>query len=446
MDQSAYLRSFVVGVDAKTPLLNGDYVPAINFDNAATTPPFIAVMTQITNFTPWYSSIHRGKGYKSILSSDLYEEGRNVLAQFVKADKQRDYIIYTKNTTESINMLAYLMLQRDSEQVILSTEMEHLANDLPWRDKFKVEYAAVDAEGKLSLADLENKLVKHQGKIRLVAVAGASNVTGYINPIHDIAKLAHKHGAKILVDAAQLIPHAAIDMKPHDSPDHIDFLAFSGHKMYAPFGIGVLIGPQEFFDHTEPVYRGGGAVRLVSPDFVQWSEAPAREEAGTPNLMGVVALIAAVKTMQSIGVNVIHEYETYLHDYAWAGLRRLSDVHIYAQQGQNEKRVSLIPFNMEGVHHNVLTEILSREGAIAVRSGLFCAHPYAQKLLHLSPEELEYYRHNEHVPLPGMVRVSFGLYNNTQEIDELLAMLRRISKNKRDFNSRYKNAILCAHP
>lgn len=446
MKRSTYLRSLVVGADTKVSLLNGNYVTAINFDNAATTPPFTAVMTRITNFAPWCSSIHRGKGYKSVLSSDLYEEGRSVVGQFVKADKNRDHIIYTKNTTESINILAYLMHQRDREQVILSTEMEHLANDLPWRDKFKVEYAAVDAGGKLSLAELESILQKHQGKIKLVAVTGASNITGYINPIHDIAKLAHKYAAKILVDGAQLIPHAAVDMKTHDSPEHIDYLVFSGHKMYAPFGTGVLIGPKELFENTEPVYKGGGAVKLVARNFVEWSEAPARDEAGTPNLMGVVALIAAIKTIQSVGINVIRGYEQYLHDYARAGLQRFSDVKIYAQYGKNEASVSLLPFNLEGVHHNILTEILSREAGIAARSGLFCAHPYAQKLLQLSAEELEYYRHTTNVPLPGMVRVSFGLYNNTREIDLLCDLLNRVAKNKRYYNHKYEHAAFCARP
>jgi len=449
MELSAYLRTLVAGAEVKVPLDSGDYVPAINFDNAATTPPFNAVMARIANFAAWYSSIHRGKGYKSVLASDLYEEGRNVLAQFVNADKQRDHIIYTKNTTESINMLAYLLQQQDREQMILATEMEHLANDLPWREKFRVEYAAVDSDGRLSLADLENRLIKFRGKIKLVTVTGASNVVGYVNPVHDIARTAHKYGAKILVDAAQLVPHAAIDMKPCGSPEHLDYLVFSGHKMYAPFGMGVLVGPRELFDNTEPVYRGGGAVRLAGRDFIQWSEGPARDEAGTPNLMGVVAMITAIKTMQSIGLKVIHNYERYLLEYLWAGLESISHLRLYAQpvrQGQKEERVSLISFNMEDVHHNVLAEILSREAGIAVRSGMFCAHPYVQKLLQLSPEQLEYYRTTPNVPLPGMVRVSLGLYNNVQEIDALLDMLHKIVNNRPFFKHKYQHAALSAHP
>lgn len=446
MELSDYLRTLVAGSEVKVPVAGGDYVSAIDFDNAATTPPFHAVVARIANFSGWYSSIHRGKGYKSVLASDLYEEGRSVLAQFIKADKQRDHIIYTKNTTESINMLALLLYQENREQMILSTEMEHLANDLPWRDKFTVEYAAVDADGRLSLTDLENRLAKFQGKIKLVTVTGASNVTGYINPIYEIAALTHKYGAKIFVDAAQLIPHAAIDMKPHDSPEHLDYLAFSGHKMYAPFGIGALIGPRELFDNTEPVYKGGGAIRLASCDFVQWSEAPARDEAGTPNLMGVVALIAAIKTMQSIGIEVIHKYEKYLREYAQDRLKNIPHLHMYAQPNQKVERVSLMPFNIEEVHHNVLAEILSREAGIAVRSGMFCAHPYVQRLLRLNPELLEYYRTTPNVPLPGMVRVSFGLYNNAREVDALADTLQKVATNRQYFNRKYYNAALCAHP
>lgn len=446
MDRNEYFRGMVVGADARVPLIKGDYATSINFDNAATTPPLRAVMTDITNFAPWYSSIHRGKGFKSVLSSDLYEKGREVLAGFVNADPKNDHVIYTKNTTESINILAHLMLQHDKEQAVLSTGMEHLANDLPWRGKFKVEYAAVDSSGRLSMDDLENKLVKLHGQIKLVAVTGASNVTGYVNPIHAIAKLAHQHGAKILVDGAQLTPHKSIDMKPHNSPEHIDFLVFSGHKMYAPFGIGVLIGPKEFFANKEPVYKGGGTVRLVCRDFVQWHEAPAKEEAGTPNVIGVAALISAMTALRAIGIEKIHAYETYLCNYAWTGLRNVPGIRIYAHHTPHGERVSLVPFNLEGVHHNILTEILSREAGIAVRSGMFCAHPYVQGLLGLTPEELAYYRDTDNVPLPGMVRISFGMYNNVKEVDVLIDMLNRIAKNKQYYNGKYKNAILSAHP
>ena len=267
-------RDLVVGVNTKVPLINGQCVTGINFDNGATTPPLYSVMEEIKNFTPWYSSIHRGAGYKSLLSSDVYEKGRETIKAFVNADKTRDIIIYTKNTTEAINLLSYTIAQHADKQIILSTDMEHLANDLPWRDKFQIDYVCIDQSGMLSINDLEMRLSNHKGTVTLVTVTGASNVTGYKNPIYKIAHLAHKHGAKILVDGAQLAPHCPIDMKPYDSPEHIDYLVFSAHKMYAPFGVGVLIGPKETFVGQEPFGKGGGAVQLVSHQFINWDIPP----------------------------------------------------------------------------------------------------------------------------------------------------------------------------
>lgn len=435
------LRNLVVGAEIKVPLINGESTTAINFDNAATTPPFRAVMRKIMNYAPWYSSIHRGAGYKSILSSNIYEDGREVIKNFVNADKTRDIVIYTKNTTESINMLSYILFQEDQKQIILATDMEHLANDLPWRDKFRVDYVATDTCGKLCIDDLENKLLKYKGNVKLVTVTGASNVTGYINPIYIIAKLAHQYGAKILVDAAQMAPHVPIDMKPFESSEHIDYLVFSAHKMYAPFGIGVLIGPKETFENAEPVYQGGGDVKLVTQQFIEWDSPPAKDEAGTPNIMGVVALVAAIKTLNSMGMKDIRKYEFELINYVVEGLNNIPDITIYCCSEKNDERVSLISFNMEGIHHEVLAEILSREAGIAVRSGLFCAHPYVQKLLNLSKKDLEYYHHNHNALFPGMVRVSLGLYNNCDEVDIFIKFLNRIARKKNYYNNKYENIL-----
>lgn len=436
-----YLRNTVVGANREIPLHNGEYVTGINFDNAATTPPFCAVMQEINRFAPWYSSIHRGKGYKSVLSSDLYEEGRKVIAGFVNADLSKDVIIYTKNTTESINILSYILFHEDEKQIILATDMEHLANDLPWRDKFTVDYVGLDAAGKLSLADMEKKLRRYEGRVKLVTVTGASNVSGLINPIDTIARMAHRYGAKLLLDGAQLVPHCPVDMKPHHSPEHIDYLAFSAHKMYAPFGVGVLIGPQATFTRATPVYQGGGDVKLVSRQFVEWDDPPARHEAGTPNVMGVVALTAAIQTLQNIGMETIRQYERALISYALSGLRQIPRIIFYGCGGMEEERVSLLSFNIEGIHHKAIAKILSGEGGIAVRSGLFCAHPYAQKLLKLTAAEVEYCHQHLDTLLPGMVRMSLGLYNNCREVDCFLELLERIARNPDHYRKKYRNLI-----
>ena len=236
------------------------------------TPPFKTVMDDVMNFSSWYSSIHRGTGYKSKLSSQVYEDGRKAVEKFIGADSELDTIIFTKNTTESINLLAHVLAEFHKDEIIISTSMEHLANDLPWRKRFKVEYVKIDEKGNLLLEDLENKLIKNRGKVRLVTVAGASNVTGLINPIHEIARIAHRYNAEICVDGAQLVPHLPVNMEEHQSDEHIDYLAFSAHKMYAPFGVGVLVGKKKTFEPGNPMIYGGGAVRLVSHDFIEWEK------------------------------------------------------------------------------------------------------------------------------------------------------------------------------
>jgi selenocysteine lyase/cysteine desulfurase len=298
-------RKLIVGLDVLIPLCNGRRVPAVNFDNAATTPPFKSVMKEIYDFAPWYSSIHRGTGYKSCLSSMVYENSRFDILDFVKGNERYDTVIYVKNSTEAINKVSYRLCGDNKKCVVLSTSMEHHSNDLPWRGKYKVDYIGIDKNGRLDLMDLRAKLEKYGDSVKLVTVSGASNVTGYVNPIYDIARIAHSYNARLLVDGAQLVPHIKVDMKPHDSPEHIDFLVFSAHKMYAPFGIGVLVGPIKEFEKGNPDYSGGGTVDVVTPDIVTWDDPPAKEEAGTPNLMGVVALKAAIKNIESIGMDNI---------------------------------------------------------------------------------------------------------------------------------------------
>lgn len=437
MSPSPY-RKLVVGVDTEVPLQNGRRVPYVNFDNAATTPPLKSVMREINNFSPWYSSIHRGEGYKSQVSSRFYEESRNVILNFVKADINECTAIYVKNTTEGINKLAYRLCDNEKCCTVLSTDMEHHSNDLPWRGKYNIDYIALDSFGRLSIADLEQKLEKYNGCVKLITVSGASNVTGFINPIHDIAKLAHKYNAKILVDGAQLVPHIPVDMKAIDSPEHIDFLVFSAHKMYAPFGIGVLIGSKAAFRYGEPDYKGGGTVELVTHENVNWTDPPEKEEAGTPNLMGVVALVASINTLSSIGMENLEAYEKKLTSYALSRLKALEDVELYGSKDDCMSRVGIIPFNVKGIHHSILSKMFSTEAGIGVRAGCFCAHPYIQRLLKISPEDIQKLSIDRESPRPGMVRISFGIYNDFEEIDYFISALKFIIKNKAYLNKKYE--------
>lgn len=419
-------RHLIVGADTQIPLCNGQLTTAINFDNAASTPPFVSVMKEIINFSSMYSSIHRGTGYKSQFSSRLFEDARSTVLEFINADPLQDTVIFVKNTTEAINKLAYRLWDGKKNSVILSTCMEHHSNDLPWRHKFQVDYVQTDSYGKLSLEDLESKLIKHKGNVKLVTVTGASNVTGYVNPIHKIAELAHRYRAKILVDGAQLVPHTGINMKPRNPLQHIDYLAFSAHKMYAPFGTGVLIGPKETFQQGISEIVGGGTAEIVTHDWVVWESPPQKEEAGSPNVMGVIALVAAIKTLTAIGMKNIDHYESQLTDYANTKLKSIPGLTLYSHTAPGEPRIGVIPFNIRGIAHERVATILSNQAGIAVRTGCFCTQPYIQRLLSITPEQMKNLSRSADAARPGVVRISFGLYNDFTEIDVLAQLLERI--------------------
>lgn len=435
------LRDLVCGINTKVPLVNGNYVTPINFDNAATTPPFDCVLKEIMDFAPWYASIHRGAGYKSNLSSQVFDKSRKIIADFVGCELDKNSIIFVKNTTEAINKLAFRLCSCDKKCIVLSTGMEHHSNDLPWRNKYHIEYIDTDDLGRLCLEDLEEKLSNYAGAVKLVTVTGASNATGYINPIHEIAKITHKYGAKILVDAAQLAPHKKIDMKTNTSDDHIDFLAFSAHKMYAPFGIGVLIGPNEIFSMGYPDYSGGGTVQVVTPDYVLWDTPPEKEEAGTPNLMGIIALISSIKMLNTIGLELIEKNELELTNYALNQLSSLKDIELYTTLDKNTPRVGIIPFNIKNMPHSITAKILSYDAGISVRNGCFCAQPYLQKILGITPSTILDFLSSNKLPTYGVVRASFGLYNMKEEVDILCNVLEYIVKNKDAYLQKYTPTV-----
>ncbi len=294
------LRDRILGLDEQVPLLDGRRVPYVNLDNAASTPPLQDVMDELSRFMPFYSSVHRGTGFKSRLSTEVYERAHSTIAEFVGADLSTNCVIFGKNATEAINKLSYRIPIAD-DAVVITTMMEHHSNDLPWRERAKVVHVAVTPEGRLDEDDFDRQLDKYAGRIALVAVSGASNVTGFIQPIHELARKTHDHGAMILIDAAQLAPHRKVDMKPDGDPEHLDFVAISAHKMYAPFGTGALIGPDEIFLSGPPEYRGGGTVDVVTADEVEWAGTPDRDEAGSPNVIGALAMAVAAQVLMEVG-------------------------------------------------------------------------------------------------------------------------------------------------
>ncbi len=424
-----YYRKMIVGVDTPVPLWNDQLVTGINFDNAATTPAFKSVLKAVVEFLPWYSSIHRGTGFKSKFSAKLYEESRYEVLKFVEADPNYYTTIFVKNTTEAINKLSYRLCKSTKKCMILSTSMEHHSNDLPWRDKYNMDYINVNSDGTLSLDDLKLKLNKYKNIVKLVAITGASNVTGAKNPIYDIAKLCHENGVKILVDGAQLVPHCHVTMGTQNRIDNIDFLVFSAHKMYAPFGIGVLIGPKEIFMNGSPDYTGGGTVDYVTHDYVGWTDPPEKEEAGSPNVIGAVALMASIRTLNKIGMRNVENHERQLTFYALSKLKKIPQILLY-DNIPIENRLGIIPFNIEGIPYSRAAELLSDIGGISTRCGCFCAQPYVQCLLKLSTEQVKNYINNPNVKRPGMVRISFGIYNTISEIDTFINVLKEIIKKR----------------
>ncbi len=426
------LHEEVVGIDMEIPILTGATRRYVNLDNAASTPTFRPVVEKVDEFLRFYSNVHRGSGFKSQIASWVYEEARETVERFVRADPDHETVIFTKNTTESINRLANIYPFRP-DGIVLTSLMEHHSNELPWRRRARVVHVGLNADGSLDLDDYARKLDQYRGQIDLVAITGASNVSGWVNPIHRLAREAHAAGAKILIDGAQLAPHRRIDMRPADDPEHLDFLAFSAHKMYAPYGVGVLVGERETFLSADPSLVGGGTVDIVTIETAYWTDLPDREEAGTPDIVGVVALAAATGLIEAVGWEAIRQHEEKLTRHALERLCAVPGVRIYGDTDAESvaSRLGVIAFNVEGLHHALVAAILSYEGAIGVRSGCFCAHPYMLCLLGVPDSEANEVRDEildrDRSRIPGAVRASFGMYNSKEDVDALCECLRMIA-------------------
>ncbi len=431
------MRQQVIGINQRVPLYNGRWVRYINLDNAATTPTLRPVLDKVLEFLPWYSGVHRGSGYKSLVSTAAYDEARMRIARFFNADPDYHVAIFCKNTTEAINLVA-ARLQLRPEDMILTTLMEHHSNDLPWRRVARVIRADVLDDGALDEDDFARKLSLYHRRIKLVTVSGASNVTGWINDICKIAALAHSYDIPVMVDGAQLAAHRAINLSTAADPHHIDFLAISGHKLYAPFGTGMLIGPRRVFEQGSPEIVGGGTVNLVTPRGVEWTKPPARDEAGSPNLIGAIALAAALDVLAELGMDNIAAHEQSLTDYAAAKLKTISGVKLYGStKPRDSKRLGVMSFSVDGYEHGLVAAHLAFYGGIGVRSGCFCAQPYIQRLLGLEERDVARLRHSlaagKIKQLPGLVRISFGLYNTHDEIDSLAETLKLIGSHPPEY-------------
>ncbi|MGA9869962.1 MAG: aminotransferase class V-fold PLP-dependent enzyme [Rhodococcus sp. (in: high G+C Gram-positive bacteria)] len=385
----------VSGADLQVPLVDGTTCSYANFDYAASAPALAAVTERVAELLPYYSSVHRGAGYASRVSTAAYEKARVTVANFVAAESD-SVVIFTRNTTDSLNLLARCV---PGDTVVL--DIEHHANLLPWRDRRVVVAAESIAQ---TVACIEAELAAKPAA--LLAVTGASNVTGEVLPIAELAALAHRYGARILVDGAQLVPHRRVDVTELG----VDYLAFSGHKLYAPHGAGVLVGKRDWLDAAEPYLAGGGAVRTVSLDRTEWAPVPARHEAGTPNVLGVVALAAACEALAACEASGSAVHERRLSSRLRERLLAVPGVAVLSVWNDASDTVGIITFTLEGYTPGEVAAYLSAEHGIGVRDGKFCAHPLLVRLGHAD----------------GAVRASLGLGSSDADVDRLIAAVEQL--------------------
>ncbi|HTK16323.1 MAG TPA: aminotransferase class V-fold PLP-dependent enzyme [Acidimicrobiia bacterium] len=411
-----------MGDDTEVPCVDGVSRRYVNLDAAASTSALSAVASRVHEFLPWYSSVHRGAGYKSRMSTDAYERARAAIMRFAGRSVDGDDIaIMCRNTTEAINHLAY-RLRLESDDVVVTTVVEHHANLLPWARVSRRRFVECSSDGTFELDEVTGAL-DATPRPKLLAITGASNVTGWMPPIDDIVREAHARDIPVFLDAAQLAPHRAL-------PAAVDFVAWSGHKMYAPFGAGALVGPRRAFIDGDPFLAGGGAVDLVDLDEVVWTDPPEREEAGSPNVFGAIALHAAIDEFDRIGWSQIEQHDTEMADRLRSALATIPGVRLLGPDLAT-KTLPVATFTMHGMHHALVAARLSAEYGIGVRHGCFCAHPYLLRLLDLSDEQVHAYREavlsGDRRNVPGAVRASASLSTSSADIDRLIEAVSAIA-------------------
>ncbi|NNH73387.1 aminotransferase class V-fold PLP-dependent enzyme [Nocardia uniformis] len=398
-DHSCATLARVSGYDLQVPLVQGGTATYANFDYAASAPALEQVTNRVQELLPFYASVHRGAGYASRVSTDCYEAARNTVARFLNAADDQ-CVVFTRNTTDSLNLLASCV---PGDTVVLDTE--HHANFLPWvRNGRRVVRAADTIEETIQrlVAELCAK------PAALLAITGASNVTGELLPIERLAWIAHQCGTRILVDAAQLAPHRRIDLQASG----IDYVAFSGHKLYAPFGAGVLVGRRDWLDTAQPYLAGGGAVREVSATETEWAPAPQRHEAGSPNVLGVAALAAACDALAALDETTVTEHELYLSHRLRYGLKTIPGVNFLRIWRDSTDAVGIVAFTIDGFEPGRVAAYLSAEHGIGVRDGRFCAHPLLAAL-----------------GVDGALRASLGLGSTAADVDRLIDAVSALVEN-----------------
>lgn len=399
--------SAVTGAEIQAPLIHGGHIRYANLDYGASAPALSVVSAYLNEILPYYASVHRGAGYASQISTSVYENARDIVRDFL-GGRPDDSVIFTRNTTDSLNLLAGCLPVVDGRQVgeVLYLDIEHHANLLPWQG---VPHRSVIADSTIAgtIESLRRELA--QGDVSLLAVTGASNVTGEILPIAELAALAHQYGARIVVDAAQLAPHRRINIADSD----VDYLAFSGHKLYAPFGSGVLIGRPDWLDAGTPHLAGGGAVREARLDGVSWTTGPARHEGGSPNVLGAATLARATQVLAGLDAGLVSSHEAAIREHLVEGLEAIDGVTVHHIFEDSTDTIGVVNFSLEGYDAGLVAAYLSAEHGVGLRDGRFCAHPLLKRL-----------------GLPsGSLRASFGLGSRLEDAQRLVAGIEALRRN-----------------
>ncbi|MFD7666734.1 aminotransferase class V-fold PLP-dependent enzyme [Streptomyces sp. NPDC059788] len=419
----------VLGRDVLVPLVTGGEVEYAALDIAASAPALQRVWDDVAAYAPYYGSVHRGAGYLSQLSTDLFENSRASVAGFLGC-REEDQVVFTRSTTDSLNLLA-AVLPADTRVFVFETE--HHASLLPWEQRADVEVTYLDAPRTPGQAvdTLERALAEREPYSNaLVCVTGASNVTGELWPVRELAAAAHAHGARIVLDAAQLAPHHPVDIAELD----VDWVAFSGHKLYAPFGAGVLAGRADWLQGAEPYLAGGGASRTVARRAdggvdVEWHTTAARHEAGSPNVIGVYAIAAACKALTEAGFESLVAREQRLVERVRAGLAEVPEVTVLSLFGDDAPRVGVLSFVVEGWNSSHFAAALSAEYGIGVRDGLFCAHPLVRTLLGAESQDPGACGAPEGAPGEkslNAIRVSFGAGTPDEHVDRFVRAVKEL--------------------
>ena len=394
-----------VGSDLLVPLADGRVTDYANFDHGASAPCLESVRATVEAALPSYASVHRGNGYASRITTQWYERARAEVHAFVGA-RADDQVIFTRQTTDALNLLAHVV---PADATVIVFESEHHAALLPWPAERTVRLAAPRSPAE-SVTNVADALRAAPEGPRLVVVTGASNVTGEIFPIADIAAVAKAHGARVCLDAAQLAPHRPVDIAALE----VDWVALSGHKLYAPYGAGALIGRADWFDAAAPYLYGGGATTAVTGDTVVWATGPARHEGGSPNVIGAIALASACAAITQHR-DAIEQHERSLLARLRTGLAQLPGVTTYSIFGEDADRVGTVCFTVAALSSTLVSAALSAEYGIGVRDGKFCAHPLVGHLLADSPEH------------GTAVRASLGLGTTREHVDRLVNAVRTLA-------------------